>query len=90
MGLIANIRGLLGLQGPPGPRLPMLVAHYVKPVWVIANASSALSLNTSSGQCTVLTAGWFTVNWAQPVYRNVGDTFRLPLKTDACVYGPLA
>lgn len=92
MGIIANIRGALGLQGPPGANgvVGLFVATYASKKFTLAKASSALTFNAAAGTVTVNVAGWYSVNWSGAVQQAVGSTITLVAVSNQCVIcGPL-
>lgn len=80
MGVIANIRGLLGLPGPAGPMPPMLVATWANKKWTLNNPSSAILFTPLLGTAKFLRAGWYVVDWTDAEYHAINDTITLSKK----------
>lgn len=89
MGIIANIRGALGLTGPSGV-VGLFVATFSKPNWTLSKGTPALTLNAAAKTVTVNTAGWYSVNWGGAVQQTAGSTIALVAVQNQCVIaGPL-
>lgn len=92
MGIIAHLRGLMGLPGPAGANgvVGLFVGLLANKVWSVSKSSSALTPNLSGGFVTVNVTGWYTVNWSGAVYRSIGQTIALTAQASQCVIaGPL-
>ncbi len=76
MGVIANIRGALGLTGPTG--LNGVVGLFVV-VWsgafAVAKTSTAITFVSATGTATFVVAGYYLTDWKNPaVFQAAGST----------------
>lgn len=90
MGLIAQLRGLIGATGAQGPVgvVGLFAATNGNP-WVVNKSNPAISFSTSTGVATFLVAGWYAVNvGGKPALQAANSTLKLPNGSPTFVFGP--
>ena len=90
MGIIAHLRGLMGLQGPAGTLSSLLALTFTGGVWVVGATNSSLSFNSATSTVTFLVAGYYILDWKNPAtFKAANSTLVLGHGTHQ-IFGPLS
>lgn len=86
MALVVNLRGPSGANGV----VNLFVATLSGKAWSLAKSSTSVSYVSGNTYVAALIAGWYSVNWGQPVQYAVGAHISLSSQGgECCVAGPL-